>query len=687
MTGPPAATETAAPPADTSAEPGEAKGAAVVRPSRDGSGTETVAPPADTSAEPGEAKGAAVIRPSRDGSGREPAGAFGVDLNPSLIAVVVWLVCLPVAFVAVRLLRPGNPFDIRTAVIPVAVGGVVLAVTAVVSHWGRAEEVSGLAAGLFAGWVAFTMQVALHGTPFGPGGLGGDAGRMAAMANRYVTTWRSSDGIVPTVPSHYPPLFPWVVGRTAALLHTPAWQLLGWAETITMSAAVVAGFVLWRRLVAGPVALALSLMVPLCFALPEKGYEVLALAVFTPWALATFGRPPRGRLHWLPAGLIGGLSVAWYWGYIAYGALGIAALAAMTWRGSPDRGRYVRHITLTVVVAAAVAAWYLVPYAGWTLLHGAQQMDMFTGGGISANPLPFLAATPLAALELAGLAGMVWYRRRVWWATPMLLLTASAYAYRLFYLTVFILTGHTGSMQDTLRLIEPLLAMAGVLTVVQAAPGLTRRLTTAKPLPSGLPALGLCLVIAWTGVTLWQGWLPGGPGINNPSEGVPINETISAFKFPLPNGRYPRFDPPGKRVSWFPVDPIKADVSSVDGPAASPVTLSPSELLFAYVRWPGYLAVSNTSAGAPTQWFSRYAALARLARVTDPAAFAEQSAHTAFGPIDVFILHDAGSRWTWAARGTVPEKPVSFTPAQFSSADFVVFRNLPGHIVVVVRRP
>jgi hypothetical protein len=73
--------------------------------------------------------------------------------------------------------------------------------------------------------------------------------------------------------------------------------------------------------------------------------------------------------------------------------------------------------------------------------------------------------------------------------------------------------------------------------------------------------------------------------------------------------------------------------------------------------------------------------------VTDPAAFAEQSAHTAFGPIDVFILHDAGSRWTWAARGSVPEKPVSFTPAQFSPANFVVFTNLHGNIVVAVRRP
>jgi hypothetical protein len=649
--------------------------------------TEAAAPSAGTSAGSGAAKGAAVIRPGRDDLGPAPAGASNAALNPSLIALVVWLVCLPVAYVAVRLLRPGNPFDLRTAMIPVAVGAVVLVVTAVVTRRWQAEVVSGLAAGLFAGWVAFTMRVALHGTPFGFAGLGGDAGRMAAMANRYTTAWRSSDGIVPTVPSHYPPLFPWLVGHTAALLHTPAWQLLGAAQTIAMSAAVVAGFALWRRLVAGPVALVLSLIVPLCFALPQKGYEVLALAVFAPWVLATFGRPPRGRLHWLPAGLIGGLTVAWYWAYIAYGALGIAALAVLTWRASPDRGRYLRHVALTLAVMVVVSSWYLVPYAGWALMHGVQEMDMYTGGGIESSLVPFLAATPLAALELAGLAGMVWYRGRTWWAVPMLLLTASAYIYRLLYLTYFILTGHTGSMQDTPRLIEPLLAMAGVLTVVQAAPGLIRRLTAAKPVPSGLPTLGLCLVIAWTAVTLWQGWMPGRLFPGNGPAAASSGAALGAFKVPLPDGRYPRFDPPGARTSWFPVDPIKADVSSVDGPAASPVTLSPSESLFAYVRWPGYLAVADTSAGATTQWFSRYAALARLARVTDPAAFAERSAHTAFGPIDVFILHDAGSRWTWAAKGSVPEKPVSFTPAQFSPANFVVFTNLPGHIVVAVRRP
>jgi len=55
------------------------------------------------------------------------------------------------------------------------------------------------------------------------------------MANRYAQHLHSSDGIVPSVPSNYPPLFPWLVGRTSALVHVPAWRLLGPAEAITLS--------------------------------------------------------------------------------------------------------------------------------------------------------------------------------------------------------------------------------------------------------------------------------------------------------------------------------------------------------------------------------------------------------------------------------------------------------------------
>jgi hypothetical protein len=610
--------------------------------------------------------------PESAGDGTRGIGGRLVKLNPSLAALVTWLVCLPVAFAAASIGR-GDPFRLRVAMIPVA----VLA--------------SGIAAGLFGGWVAFTLRTAVHGTPFGFGGLGSDAGRMAAMANRYSHAWRSSDGIVPSVPSNYPPLFPWLVGRASALLHVPAWRLLSPAEAITLSFAVIAGYLLWRRLLPGPLALALSLPVLVCFSLPEKAYEILALAVFIPWAVATFGDPPRGRLHWLPAGLIGGLSIVLYWAFIVFGALGVLALVVLTWRASPDRARYARHVVLTILVAVAVASWYWIPYLGWGLLHGSSQVEyQYQGGGIQNSPLLFLSPTPLGVLELIGVAGLVWWRGRVWWGRPLLLLTVGIYAYWLLGLASFVVAKHHLLLQDTPRMTNLLLATAGVLTIAQAAPGVVRRLSVGT-VPAGLPTLALCLLTIWTGFTAWQAWMPGGPtsptGLLQPPVNSQRNDTTAAFTSPLPGGSYPRATPRGMRNPPFPTGIIQKDVASVLGASAAPVTLSASEQLFAYVNWPGYIGVTFGAAGIDTNWPARYADLEKLSRVIDPVAFAAAaSARTEFGPIDVFILERTSpARWTWQPAGS-PEPAITFTPAQFSPDAFTVFTNLPGNFVLVVRQ-
>jgi hypothetical protein len=317
---------------------------------------------------------------------------------------------------------------------------------------------------------------------------------------------------------------------------------------------------------------------------------------------------------------------------------------------------------------------------------------LYQGGGIPASPLPFLALTPLGVLELIGLAGLVWYRRRAWWATPLLLLTASCYAYWLLFLVVFSINGHTGLLQDTPRLIEPLLAASGVLTIVEAAPGVIRR--TGSAVPSALPVVALCVLVAWTGVGVWQGWMPGGPPLPGsqfrPEVTDSPNTATQAFTGPLPDGRYPSYVPPGLVTSGLPADRIEADVRSVLGPGASPPTLSLSETLFDYVNWPGYIAVDVSAAGGATDWFSRYAVLARLARTGDPAAFASQSAHTQFGAIDVFVLQGSRQGWIWAPEDYPSPAGQSgtlvFHPKQFSRSDFTVFTNLPGHLVVAVRR-
>ena len=629
--------------------------------------------------------------PESAGDGTGGTGGRLLSVSPSLAALIIWIVCLPVAF-GLASLGPANPFLLRVAMVPVvvAIGGVI--VVGIASRRLPADLASGIGAGLFGGWVAFTLRVALHGTPFGFDGLAGDAGRMADMANRYASTWRSSDGIVSTVPSHYPPLFPWLVGRTSALINVPAWKLLGPAEAITLSFVVVAGYILWRKLLPGPLALAVTLPVLLCFSLPEKAYEILALAVFVPWAIATFGDPPRGRLHWLPAGLIGGLSIVLSWAFIIYGALGIVALAVLTWRASQDRARYVRHVVLTVIVSLVVASWYLVPYLGWGFLHGSKQVDdLFQGGGIQDSPLLFLTPSLLGVLELIGVIGLLWYRGRVSWGMPLLLLTVGAYAYWLLGLAAFSLTGHTLLLQDTPRLIGPMLAAAGVLTIVHTAPIVARRFSV-RSVPAGLPALALCLLVVWTAITAWQGWMPGGPtpggGLYQPAVSTAWNESTAAFATPLPDGSYvPVAAERGIHDAWFPTDPVKNDVTSVLGASATPVTLSTAEELFTYVNWPGYIGVSMGAAGTNTDWPARYAALQKLSRITDPAAFAAASARTAFGPVDVFILQRSSpTRWTWQPIDA-PYPVLTFTPAQFSPHAFTVFINLPGNLVVAVRQP
>ena len=623
-----------------------------------------------------------------DGSGGT-GGRLG-RVNPSLAAVVTWVVCLPVAFAAAAV-GLADPFRLRVALVPVVVLVVGVAVVGIVSRRLPADLASGIGAGLAGGWVAYTLRVALHGTPFGFGGLGSDAGRMAAMANRYASTWHSSDGIVPSVPSNYPPLFPWLVGRTSALVHVPAWRLLGPAEAIALSFAVVAGYLLWRYLAPGPVALALSLPVLLCFSLPEKAYEIVALTIFIPWAVATFGDPPRGRLHWLPAGLIGGLSILLYWAFIMFGALGVLALAVLTWRASPDRARYVRHVALTVLVALVVASWYLVPYLGWGLMHGSSQVEyQYQGGGIQDSPLLFLSPTPLGVLELIGVIGLLWWRGRVWWGTPLLLLTAGIYAYWLLGLASFVLANHHLLLQDTPRLTSLVLAAAGVLTIAQAAPAIVRKISV-RTVPAGLPALGLCLLIIWTAFTAWQAWMPGAPpsttGLYQPAVSPQRNDTTAAFTIPLPDGSYLRAAPASIRNPAFPADTIEDDVASVLGAGAQPVTLSASEQLFAFVTWPGYIGVTWGAAGIDTDWPARYAALRKLSGITGPAAFAAASARTAFGPVDVFLLHRAGpARWTWQPAGS-PDPTITFTPAQFSPHAFTVFTDLPGNYVLAVRQP
>ncbi|MFI6394684.1 arabinofuranosyltransferase [Nonomuraea sp. NPDC050540] len=612
----------------------------------------------------------------------EPAVRAG---RAALVAFGVYTVLLPPALL-VPALAGADPFTLRGTLFPLAVGFMLAVPLLAVALMWRRPAVYDVAAAAFAAWTALAMRVALHGTPFGFDGLSGDMARMASMATRFSVVAASSDGIVEGVAAEYPPLYPWLIGRAAALTGIPAWHLLAEAEIVWTSAAVVAAYALWRRTTTAPVALALAVFSLVAFSYPWKAYEVFALAVFIPWALGTLAARPGGRMHWLGSGLLLGLIVQLYLGFFLYGIAGLLALVVCAFWQSADRWGLLWYFTRVVAIGLAVSAWYVAPYLVTLATTGGQNVaDLYATPAVAASSFPFMQPSFLGAVEAAGLVGAVVLRNRTWWGLPMALLIAGTYAYQGAYAVGFVFTGHTGMAHHSMHLLHGLLLASGVLSLTWLVPKLPVK-------PWAQVALAVCVV--WSGSHLWRAWspVPVGSAVASHAEGV---HAARAHAEPLPDGRMPATGAAGQEElrqlgtappSAFPVAEIRRAVREHYGPHVRPRTLAVDERLYSYLPWPGYLPVVRTAALSVVRWDDRYAELQRLAAITDPERFAAATRASRFGGIDVFVLWARKAAWTWRpvlADGSTAQ----FSPVQFSPRHFAVVRDLPGGIVVAIRLP
>lgn len=638
-----------------------------------------VLPEADrpTSAEPAAAgREAALVGGSRWG--------FPMD---SAVAVATWLVGTALAVVLVRWFDL-DPYTVGGVVMPIGIGAVAGAIVLTLFLLRRSASLIGAGIGVYSATIALAMATTLHGSPYGFGLLTGDAGRFVAMAMKFMHTSQSADPFVKGMPSEYPPLYPWIVGHVARLVDRPAWQLFGEMQIVVMTGAVVLSYVLWRRLVSPGVAFAIAGLSPAVFAGPSKDYEFIALLVFVPWVLATFLRLPRerGGLHWLSSGIIGGLLVLTYEAWIFYASAGLVVLLILNLRATRARGRYLLYLVGVAVTALVVSSWYLVPF-GWDLLTqgGERVSDLWMSAGISDHPLylPFLLVTPIAAIQLAGLLGTLWYWRTTWWAQPLLLIVLGSYAYRVVFLLRTAYDNHTGYLQYTDTLISMALMVAGVLTIAEAVPPLWRRLSipsVGRLSRERLVAVTAVLVlVVWAFMQGWPQWVPGPRGLRDSVTAVgDVNRGTDVHAEPLPDGSLVRFAPPASYIyPRFPTSDVERVVTAQLGANARPVVLVYDQRLFAFTDYYGYTAVDRLSANTLTLWDARTAAIKKLAKITDPAQFAAAVDKTPYGPIDVFVLHVAGDRWQWLS--------VAFSPLSFDAQHFHIER-LPDSTVIAVRK-
>jgi Arabinofuranosyltransferase N terminal/Arabinofuranosyltransferase A C terminal len=606
------------------------------------------------------------------------------------VAVLTWAIGVPIAFLIVHAFNR-DPFKVAGSVLPMAVGGVIAAALLALLLVKRTELVVGVAVGAYAAWIALTMAAALHGTPFGYGELSGDQGRLVASATKDMTGWLPVDAFVPHLATEYPPLYPWLIGHTADLVNQPAWRLFHDAQIVLFSGSLILGYLLWRRLVGPGVAFMIVALAPTVHTDASKGYEFVTLVVIVPWILAAFARLPEGRgaMHWLPAGIIGGLIVTTYSAYLVFGLLGIIAMVVMGLRVAATRRAYFLHLVGVVVTAFVVASWYVIPFAVTSLTKGGNRLsDLFLSPEVVTSPLglPFLQSSPLSVLELVGLGGLVWYRRSTWWAQPLLLLVASAFVYHGVFLLNTVHNNHTGYLQYTERLTGMLLVAAGVLTVSQVWPAISARMS-APERHREMALLAVAVVVSWTAIQGWEALMPGPRGVINVAAGCSptcppagaVNLATRAQIEPLPDGQLPRFAPPGvHKVRVFPTSRIQQVIESTLGPKARPVVLSFDQRLFDFLPYYGYMGPGRLSANTLVRWDDRIKIVKHLATETDPATFATSSRSTRFGGIDAFVLHRSRGIWTFAG--------IPFSPTSFGPNDFRVVK-LPSAVAVAVRLP
>lgn len=109
------------------------------------------------------------------------------------------------------------------------------------------------------------------------------------------------------------------------------------------------------------------------------------------------------------------------------------------------------------------------------------------------------------------------------------------------------------------------------------------------------------------------------------------------------------------------------------------MSLSVDLRIYMYVHWYCYTQGSAIASNSLEQFPARKQELRRLSAITEPKSFADASAHTRFGGIDVFLLRDRAGRW-WSVDG------ISFAPRAFRGGAFDIVDNLPSHLVLAIRR-
>lgn len=566
---------------------------------------------------------------------------------PLTVMMAVWAVA---RLVRIEPLAPSAPVITGVFAIVIGVLGSVVAL-AVVSLEGRAAKASysstilpPLAIGLLGGLLASVVWLSLNGTPYAVNGIGGDAGRLSAMATKYTHHIYPLDAYVKGVFSEYPPLYPWLIGRVAQLLDgNRAWELMRPAQALTFGLVPICGYWAWRTIKTAWVAVGATIASFVLFPNVYKPFEVLALAVAVPWFLwlwTTLRSPKQAGVlgaRCAGVGLIGGSLVSIYVPYVVFAlpAVAVAIMVAVRRVGLKITAWRVLIIGAAVLVASG---WWVIPYVAQALSVGGQLVgDRFAPSWMTRQfPVANLFRPDFASvLVLAGLVVLPIAARSADWARALGLMALSVWSYRLLAGWLFGVTGGTRFFSYT----TPVLKAISLIALTLAAQRIWVAVRDRSPFLEWRTPLGLTvpfLVVGLMGASL--------AALQFPAKGPIDTGDVASELSALAYGAYEWSTPDGTCPSSVPCRQL--DVTALDKfvrenvsrkPDDFPVMISAVEEVASWLPWYYYLPLVRSASATAVKWDERHAILAQLSRAS-PDRFASAVAQIPWGPIDGFLL-------------------------------------------------
>lgn len=343
--------------------------------------------------------------------------------------------------------------------------------------------------------------VALHGTRWGFHGIYSDSGFRAQAITRYADNAGLVDYGYQGLPGYYPPAWPWLQGRAAALLDVPAWTVMKPATLLAAALVPVLAYLLWRRVVPDLTAALVVLGTAVVTVSFQKPDEWLVLACVLPWWLEVVRGVRREDRYPLPRwayGLIlGGLLLTH-----TYYFLPLAVATVLGWGLDLLPGRRpplrIKDAVVIGVVGLAVAAPYWLGMAVVRLTTAAPADNLqlrWSPRGFDMPPVP----VPEDALGAVAVVAVVWLLlglRRSPLALGMVLALVAGYVVMLGgqWLQRFDIAVLPHKSKD---LIEAVLITGAVAAGVDLARGLR---ADARSVPTTVARVALAVAVAVLGV-------------------------------------------------------------------------------------------------------------------------------------------------------------------------------------------